>query len=121
LGILVHEMSIVQALIEQVDAEVEQSSHEGRVTGVDLVIGRMSGVHVDSLRFAFGLLTPGTTMEGAVLRIEEPAPTLECFACGEQRVIEEMLLDCPACGSHEVSIQGGQDLLLQSIELADEG
>jgi hydrogenase nickel incorporation protein HypA/HybF len=113
-------MSIVQALIEQVHVEIEQSDHEGRVAGLDLVIGRMSGVHVESIRFAFEMLTPGTIMEGANLRIDEPAAKLSCQQCGSVQEIEQITLDCPVCGSDKIRIEGGQDLLLHSIELVED-
>jgi hydrogenase nickel incorporation protein HypA/HybF len=113
-------MSIVQALIEQVTAEVEQSPHDGRVLGLDLIIGRMSGVHVDSIRFGFEMLSPGTLVESAELRIQEPKAALHCRACGKDQEIEQILLECAFCGSREISIEGGQQLILQSIELADE-
>jgi hydrogenase nickel incorporation protein HypA/HybF len=116
----VHEMSIVQSLIEQVGVEVEGSPYRGRVLGLDLVVGRMSGVHVDSLRFAFEVLSPGTLVAGAELRIHQPRATISCRDCGARCEIDQILLACPACGSGAVMIQGGQELLLQSIELADE-
>jgi hydrogenase nickel incorporation protein HypA/HybF len=116
----VHEVSIVQALIEQVDQEVAQAGHPGRVVSLDLVIGRLSGVHPDSIRFAFQLLTPHTLLEGATLRIEEPQASCCCRACGAQTPIDDLILQCPRCGSVEVSIEGGRDLVLQSIELEDE-
>ena len=115
-----HEVSIVQALIEQVDQEVTQAGHPGRVVSLDLTIGRLSGVHPDSIRFAFELLTPSTFLEGAVLRIEEPQAVCCCKTCGVQTPIDELILECPRCGSVEVSIEGGRDLVLQSIELEDE-
>jgi hydrogenase nickel incorporation protein HypA/HybF len=113
-------MSIVQALIDQVTAEVEQSQHRGRVLAVDIVVGRMSGVHVDSIRFAFELLSPGTLVAGADLRIREPKAIVACRDCRARHDIEQIRVDCPDCGSGNVVIQGGQDLWLQSIELADE-
>ena len=33
--------------------------------------------------------------------------------------IEEIVSTCPACGGADIAIRGGQDLLLQSIELED--
>ena len=113
-------MSIVQALIEQVDAEVAQASLHGPVIGLDLRIGRVSGVHVDSIRFAFELLSPGTIVAGAELRIEQPRPRVVCQQCGAQTEVEQIELQCPACGSDRIAIEGGAELLLQSIELADE-
>jgi hydrogenase nickel incorporation protein HypA/HybF len=115
-------MSIVEALIEQVEAEIEKAGGgEGRVHGLDLVIGRLSGVHVDSIEFAFELLSPGTVVEGAELRVSRPPAVVKCHACASRQPIEEMLMNCPDCGSGEVTIEGGQELLLQSIELEQPG
>ena len=51
-------------------AEVAQSGHSGRVVGLHLVIGRLSGVHADSIRFAFELLSPDSIAAGAELAID---------------------------------------------------
>ncbi len=112
-----HELSIVQALIEQVEAEVEKSGETGPVTALDLVIGRLSGVHVDSIRFGYEFLAPGTVLEGAELRIREPSATIVCRECGYREPIAELLMRCPQCDSGEIVIEGGRELLLQSIEL----
>jgi len=112
-----HEMSIVQALIEQVQVEVERSGQAGRVTRVDLAIGTLSGVHVDSLRFAFELLSPGTLVQGADLVIEQPPAHVHCQDCGAKPAIHELAMTCPSCGGGHVKIEGGTDLVLQSIEL----
>jgi hydrogenase nickel incorporation protein HypA/HybF len=110
-------MSIVQALIEQVEAEIQKSEATGSVTGLDLVIGRLSGVHVDSIRFAYEFLAPGTVLEGAQLRIREPSASITCRVCRHRQDISELLMRCPRCGSDDVVIEGGRELLLQSIEL----
>lgn len=114
-----HEMSIVQALLEQVDEEVAASGYSGPVTALELVIGRMAGVHVESLRFAFDFLSPGTLADGATLRIEQPCAQLQCLDCRRVEEIDELVLACPGCGSRRVRIEGGQQMLLKSIELAD--
>jgi hydrogenase nickel incorporation protein HypA/HybF len=116
----VHEFSLVQALLEQVAAEVQNAGHAGPVQAIDLAVGRLSGVHVDSLRFAFELLAPESIAAGAVLRIAQPAAAVQCCGCGRATDITELVMHCPQCGSDCITITGGQDLLLQSIELADE-
>jgi hydrogenase nickel incorporation protein HypA/HybF len=110
-------MSIVQALIEQVEAEVEKAGQDCRVIGLDLVVGRLSGVHADSIRFAFEVLAPGTIVEGSTLRVSEPAAYSQCRACGARVLVEDLTMACPRCGSGEIVIDGGRELLLQSIEL----
>lgn len=114
-----HELSIVQALLEQVQAEVEKSGHPGRVVSLHLVVGRLSGVHVDAIRFGFELLSPDSIANGATLRIDEPRARCHCHTCLIEQDIEELVDSCPACGGSDIAIRGGQDLLLQSIELED--
>lgn len=115
--IVVHEMSIVQALIEQVESEIERLGEPGVVRGLDVVIGRLSGVHVESIEFAFELLSPGTIADGAELRISRPSAVVNCHACANRSPLDEMRMSCPECGSGDVTIEGGRELLLHSIEL----
>jgi hydrogenase nickel incorporation protein HypA/HybF len=114
-----HELSIVKTLIEQVEKEVHRSGHDGRVVHLDIVVGRLSGVNVDSIRFAFDLLSSGTLLEEAELRIAEPKAVCFCEACETHTEIEELVAVCPVCGSAQITYEGGQDLLLESIELDD--
>jgi len=114
-----HELSIVEALIEQVEKEVERSGHRGRVTGLDVSIGRLSGVNPDSFRFALEMLAPGTLLEAAEIRIAEPRATCRCPSCGAATEVDELAAQCPACGSGDVLLEGGRELWLQSIELED--
>jgi hydrogenase nickel incorporation protein HypA/HybF len=115
-----HEMSIVESLIEQVEAEIANAGSPGRVTALELVIGRLSGVHADSIRFAFELLSSGTVVDGAELRIDEPPAHVRCLDCRADVPVQELTMHCPRCGSDNVSIHGGQELLLQSIEVDED-
>ncbi len=114
-----HEMSIIEALIEQTRQEVERAGERGRVRRLDLTIGRLSGVSCDSIRFAFELLTPGTPLQEAELHIREPRATCRCHGCGARVEIDDLTLECPRCGGVEVSIEGGRELMLDSIEIED--
>ena len=114
-----HELSLVDALLDQVQREVKRAGEGGRVKRVELAIGRLSGVHCDSIRFAFGLLATGTVVEGAELAITEPAAACFCRACNARVEIDEFTAFCPQCQSGEIVIEGGRDLILRSIEVED--
>ena len=101
-------------------AEVAQSGHSGRVVGLHLVIGRLSGVHADSIRFAFELLAPDSIAAGAELAIDQPRARCHCPNCAIEVEIDELTVLCPRCGDPNVTIVGGQELVLESIDLADE-
>jgi len=114
-----HELAIAEALIEQVGTELDRAGQKGAVKRLELAVGRLSGVHCDSLRFAFELLSPGTPAEGAELSIREPAAKSRCRQCGVSTEIAEMVIDCPQCGSPEIVIEEGRELLLETIEIED--
>jgi hydrogenase nickel incorporation protein HypA/HybF len=114
-----HELSIADALIEQVQRELHRAGQSGRVVRLELAIGRLSGVHSDALRFAFELICKGTAVEGAELAITEPKAVCSCRACGGREEIDDLVCQCPNCESPDIAIEEGRDLLLQSIEVAD--
>ena len=114
-----HELSIVDALIEQVQQEVDRSGQEGRIVSLELVVGRLAGVSCDSLRFAFELLSPGTPLEQTELHVTEPKAACRCQACKACVEIEEITLQCPECHSTEVVVEGGRELLLESVEIEE--
>jgi hydrogenase nickel incorporation protein HypA/HybF len=114
-----HELSIVEALIDQVAKELERSGQQGRVLRLELSIGRMSGVHCEAVRFAFGLLAAGTIVEDAEIAIEEPKAVCRCHACNARTEIDDLVLQCPQCAAAEITIEGGRDMTLQSIEIED--
>ncbi len=116
-----HELSIVQTLIEQVDQEVHRAGARGRVTRLELIVGRLSGVNPDAVRFAFEMLAPGTIVQDAQLHIAEPRATCSCRTCAARTEIDELTLRCSTCGSDDVSIEGGRDLVLQSIDVEGQG
>jgi hydrogenase nickel incorporation protein HypA/HybF len=120
-----HELSIVEALIEQVQREVQRSGRAptagwpGRIRRLELAVGRLSGVSCDSLRFAFALLSGETLVAGAELQITEPKATCRCQACDARVEVDEITVRCPACGSLQVTVEGGRELLLESIEIEE--
>ncbi|MBU4272856.1 MAG: hydrogenase maturation nickel metallochaperone HypA [Planctomycetes bacterium] len=114
-----HELSIVEALIDQVRETLEQEGEKGRVSKLELSIGRLSGVCCDSVRFAFGLLAPGTVAEGAEIVIQQPKAACNCRACNVPTEIDDLVIECPNCGSGDISIEGGRELLLQSIDIEE--
>ena len=114
-----HELSLCQALLDQVEREVHGSGHSGRVVRLTLSVGRLSGVHVHALRFAFDVLSVDSIVDGAELEIREPPARCCCRSCGTHAPIVEIVLACQSCGSSDVTIRDGRDLLLESIDLEE--
>lgn len=117
-----HELSIAQSVIETVTEHV--SAHGGgRVQGVTLRIGALSGVDAGALRFSFDVATVETLLEGARLEIEEVPAAAYCPACDAERTLAGIQrLRCPVCGAPTPRILRGRELEILEVELApDEG
>lgn len=107
-----HEMAITQSVVQSVAERCE-----GRqVDQVTLLIGRLSGVVGDSVRFCFDLCTMGTELEGATLEIVDVPGRARCRDCEELVELPDFIALCP-CGSADLEIVAGQELLIQKVEV----
>jgi hydrogenase nickel incorporation protein HypA/HybF len=109
-----HELAIAEGLIDGVTERLPGR----RITSVRVEIGTLSGVVPDALRFCFGMATEGTPLAGADLEISEPEATCDCADCGQSFEPEDSrILLCP-CGSANVTVVSGQQLLITSVKVA---
>jgi hydrogenase nickel incorporation protein HypA/HybF len=112
-----HELSVCQALVEQLES-VSAGHGGGRVELVRLRVGPLAGVEAALLRHAFPIAAAGSIAEGAELVIEEAAIMVQCGECGGQSEVAPNRMLCGACGGFRVRVISGQELLLESVELA---
>ncbi|MGH8967753.1 MAG: hydrogenase maturation nickel metallochaperone HypA [Actinomycetes bacterium] len=108
-----HELAIAESVV----ATVLERTGDQHVTTVRLRVGRLSGVVPDALDFAFELATTGTPLEHASLEIEQPTGQAHCRDCGEDFVVDDLILLC-SCGSADVEVVAGRDLSVASVEVA---
>ncbi len=111
-----HELSIAQSIIQQIE-DVARNEKAARVVTISLAIGALSGVERESLEFVFPMAAEGTMAEGAALVIENVPARLKCHACQAKSDARMPLLTCGKCGSSDVDVSGGRDLVIKSIEL----
>jgi hydrogenase nickel incorporation protein HypA/HybF len=68
--------------------------------------------------FSWELLTASTELDGAELDIEHIPAVVECSACAATTTLTLPVLACAACGSIDVTLRSGDELLLVSFETA---
>jgi hydrogenase nickel incorporation protein HypA/HybF len=111
-----HELSICQALIEQLEGIAAQ--HPGkRIAEVHVGIGPLSGVVPQLLAAAFSVARAGSCAQAADLRIRESGIVVSCPSCGSQGAATVNRLACPECGEWRTELVTGDELLLERVEL----
>ncbi len=117
-GFYMHELSVCQALIDQVEA-IAQQHHAERVEVIVLQIGPLAGVEPQLLEHAYPLASVDTVAEDAKLIIEELPVVVRCQACGKESSATPNRLVCGACGDWHTRLLSGDEMLLARIELIE--
>lgn len=114
-----HEMSLVRALLVQVDELC--TSHGGEaVREVRLEVGPLSGVEPELLSIAFDRLRGDTASTAtAQLFLDEVPLEARCVTCSQVFQPQAFRFHCPTCGGFETEITRGDGVLLESVLLDD--
>ncbi|MGN6367737.1 MAG: hydrogenase maturation nickel metallochaperone HypA [Phycisphaerae bacterium] len=110
-----HELSIAEALIEQVRRHAPPAS---RLSKARVEIGARRAVDEDALRFAWQALVANTEFDSVVLETRSLPWEIACLKCKRHWNSHDPLEVCSACGSEETRAVGSNDLRLLSIEVS---
>lgn len=111
-----HEFSVVQSLLALIEDYAKENSASS-VTRVIVRIGVLSGIEPHLLRLAFDTFKEGTVAHEAELVMSVEKLRIRCLDCGGESEKEEINAICSICGSLNTEITGGQDMLLESLEM----
>jgi len=107
-----HEYSIIQSLVDSVEAAVAQ---RGAVHKIEVRIGELAGVDCELLATAYDVFRAGTICENATMASERVPAIWHCPKC--QTSIERgAMLRCRAC-DEPAKLLSGDEIVLQRIEL----
>lgn len=112
-----HELSIMQSLVEQLDAIAHQH-HADRIARFTIEVGELSNIVPEILVNAFALIKAETPLLAHTLMEVRQIPIiLSCNACGRKFSPEMLKFRCDECGSVDVQMLQGEELLLRDVEL----
>jgi hydrogenase nickel incorporation protein HypA/HybF len=116
--ITMHELGIMESALASVQRHAA-GNEDRRVSRVVLRIGALAGVEIESLRFAFDVISRGTVAEGAVFEIEQVPVEGYCLSCEQEFAVETggFIFTCPTCGDLCGEIRRGRELELSRIEM----
>ena len=111
-----HELSICQSLLGEVE-RVAAANDATDVNRIFVAIGPLSGVEAPLLARAFDVARMGTIAEHALLEIETVPAVVWCKACAIETPVAANVLLCGRCGTWQVELKSGDELLLTRVEL----
>ena len=109
-----HEMSIVEALLDQIRQETRPGTHVRRVR---VRVGKLRQLVPETLTFCYEAAVRGTPLEGSRLEVEELPAEARCRRCSLTFAVEDNWFECPRCRATGADLLKGDELQLMSLEL----
>jgi hydrogenase nickel incorporation protein HypA/HybF len=110
----VHELGLSEAILEA----VEKRAAGRKVTRVRIRVGATHRVAEPALDQAFSEVAGGTVAEGAAVEVVVVPVEATCRSCGSKSEMDDVWGLCPVCGGADLDTAGGDELTLESIEVA---
>jgi hydrogenase nickel incorporation protein HypA/HybF len=110
-----HEMSIVESLLEQVRTFVPDGA---TLQVIHLEVGALEHLDPELMRDGWIARTEGTPLAGSALEMTRVPLRVRCRACGNEYAPEDAaLLLCPSCGAALPDVLQGSGVVLRSLEV----
>ena len=120
-----HEFSLTTQVVESILGEAEKQGAK-KVTEVQLIIGKLTFLGIEQIRFSYKVLVEDTIMKDSKLIIEEKDGVIKCSSCGYKGTLETkdnpayhvptVTLRCPECGA-AAKIVEGKEITIKSIKM----
>ena len=103
-------------LCEDIVAAIEQRAGDRPVARIRVRVGRLHHVHEDAFAQSFALAAAGGVADKADAELVLLPVQAHCGACSADSQANELISACPSCGSFDIELTGGDELILESIE-----
>ncbi len=111
-----HELSIAMGIIKIAEEETKKAN-KTKVELIELEIGSLAGVELESLNYVWATATKGTVLEKAELEIDYKIAQARCLECKTLYEMEKVYDSCPKCNSFFKEIIQGKELRVKSLEV----
>ena len=108
-----HELGMCEAILDA----VERRAAGRRVSAFTVRVGTLHRVVEPAMDQAVALVSEGTVAEGAKLNVVVVPLRSTCRSCGLTNESAEPPVACAGCGATELELSGGDELILESIEV----
>jgi hydrogenase nickel incorporation protein HypA/HybF len=111
-----HELSIAIRIVDMAESEASKAGAQ-LVTHLDIDVGTLSGVVLESLDFALKQAVLDSVLENCAITIHRIQAMARCNGCLETFEVRDYFDLCPRCESPDISITQGEELRLRSLKV----
>lgn len=111
-----HEMALAQGIL---DIALRTAAENGavRVGRIKVLVGQLTHVEPEALKFGFEALSAESMAAGAELELTTVPLVGRCDDCGQEFTIKGYHFLCPHCRSGRVTIVSGRELQVEYVEV----
>ncbi len=109
-----HEMSIVESLLNSVETELRRYPG-ARVQTVRVRVGQLRLVEPMMLQLCYEAATQGQPLSGSRLEVVRVEASARCQVCSLTFPVDESWFECPRCHSTDAELLAGDELVLANI------
>lgn len=111
-----HEMAIAEGILDITLAYAARDAAT-KVNIISVLIGEMTNIEVESLKFCFTSLAKATIAEKAILNIKKMPLIVECKSCKVKQTVQQYCFFCQSCGSPDIKLLSGRELQVEYLEM----
>lgn len=111
-----HELSIALGIVKIAEDETAKVNAD-TVTKIELEIGVLAGVEIESLNFVWESAVQNTVLEKAEKEIIVIEGRGKCIDCDTEFDMENIYDCCPKCNSNFKGILKGKELKVKALEV----
>ena len=106
-----HELGLCTSIVDA----IERRAGERSVAQVRVRVGKLHHVHPEAFDQSFALAAMGTVAEDANAELVLLPVLAHCTACTADWEADSVPIVCERCGSVDIELLGGDELVLESI------
>lgn len=111
-----HELSVALGIVKIAEDETKKA-HAKSVEAIELEIGLLAGIELDSLEYVWPSAVKDTVLEYAKKKIHHIAGIAKCIDCDTVFDIKHLHDCCPTCNSNFKGILQGKELRVKALEV----
>ena len=107
-----HELGLCTSIVDA----IERRAGDRQVARVRVRVGQLHHVHPEAFDQSFAVAARGTIAEDATAELVLLPVQARCGSCDHEWDGGDLPVACPRCGGFELTLTGGDELVLESIE-----